>query len=982
MEQWRRMLFWGGLALLLAGPARAGQHLPAVLVLPDTLHFYDLGLRWDILTDRRAGAVKQPLTLAQVQVQPYARQFVPSTEPVPDRENTFSDYWLRCRVRNEVHTNTAWLFWASLHDMRGMEVFLVDSAGGPVYRQGLGPQDWASSHVVFSTSPNLNLPLRRGHTYTLYVHSPGNVFHFGLIERTCYLQSSRVDDVKGVAYFSILLALLVYNLLLFFSVRDRSYLYYVSFVLAFGLLQADMMGYLHLFWLHNLREMHQALVQNTLLGLTLVTSLLTGRSFLETRRLRPQLDRAMRLALFLTPLPALSSLLGRPNPLFFVPIGVPLLVCLLLLVAGVRQLAAGYRPARFYMAGWTVLIIAIVYYYLRTVGLVSPDWFTEYGVQAASALEVLLLSLGLADRINLARRDRASAQQAALLALTEKEEVQRTANEALRQRAEELQTAYADLRHSIETTDRLQEIDELKTRFFTGISHELRTPLTLILGPLEQLLPQPAAAPLAGELKLMHRHGQRLLLLINQLLDIARLEAGQMQLQACATDLAAFTGRVVADFSSLAATKKVHLQAELPPDLPAYADHDQLEKILMNLLGNALKFTETGGSITVRLTAEAAAAVLVVTDTGCGIAAQHLPHLFDRFYQADGSTRRRHDGSGIGLALVKELVALHQGTVTVQSEPGQGSSFTVRLPLGHAHLQPEEIVPAPLFNEESGRRNEELSHSQEANSSFLVPDSSFSEADARPVVLIVEDHDDMRTYIATCLGNSYHLLTAPDGPAALAQAAAIPPDLLLTDLMMPGMDGLELCRRFKTDPNTSHIPVVVLTARASDESRLEGLELGADDYLTKPFRPAELRTRVANLLAQRAQLRARFGREITLQPANISITPADEVFLTRVLAVVEAHMGEPEFDVEAFASELAMTRNQLFRKLKALTDQAPSDFVRTLRLRRAAQLLAAQAGPVAEIAYRVGFNNLSYFSKCFRELHGHSPSEHGQVVVL
>ena len=481
----------------------------------------------------------------------------------------------------------------------------------------------------------------------------------------------------------------------------------------------------------------------------------------------------------------------------------------------------------------------------------------------------------------------------------------------------------------------------------------------------------------------MHRHGARLLALINQLLDVARLEAGQMALHAAPHDLHGFVRLQVAAFQSHAAD--LGLTLDLPPAAPpleVYFDADLLEKVLTNLLGNALKFTPGGGRVDVLISAEdgpAPAAVITVADTGCGIPAAHLPLVFDRFHQVDDSTRRAHEGSGIGLALVKELVSLHGGTVTVESVAGQGTTFRVRLLLGTAHLQPGQLRPPATSAVAEPVAVVRLPTPTLAASTEELPEDA--PADMRPLVLIIDDHADMRAYLSSCLGDGYRIISAPDGRAGLARATELLPDLVLSDLMMPHLDGLELCRRLKTDERTSHIPVVLLTARAAPDSRVQGLETGADDYLTKPFRPAELRVRVANLLAQRQLLRQRFAREVTLRPRDISITSADEQFLTRALAVVEKHFADPDFDVETFAAALAMSRVHLFRKLKALTDQAPTDFVRVLRLRRAAQLLAGGAANVSEVAYAVGFNNLSHFSKCFRELHGHAPSEHATSVA-
>ncbi|GAA3970565.1 7TM diverse intracellular signaling domain-containing protein [Hymenobacter antarcticus] len=995
-------------ALLCALPLRAlggGPAPPAgPVLLRDTARLYALGTYWSILADHRAAA--PAFTLAQVRADSLAARFRPSTEAVPNRGSAPADYWLRCRVRSDARAGTAWLFALGVSNSRAFDVYLVGDDGQVLHHavaeDGYAPRD----HIVPSRVVNFGLPLRPGHTYTLYVHSGGDLFSFGLVERTHFLALSRSGDVGAALYFGILLALVAYNLLLFFSVRDRGYGYYVLFTLTFGLLQAHMMGYLQLLWLRELSNPAHDLLQQALLGINLAAGILMVRAFLDTARLLPRADRVLRAALLLTPLPLLSVVLNV-GLLQVAPVLVPLLVSGLLVGVGLWQLRAGYRPARYFLAGWALLTAAVAAYYLRTLNVLPVSFLTEHGVRIASALEVILLSLGLADRINLARQERQQAQQQALAAWQQRDEVQQRANQAMRQRAQELQQAYSELEASLRTTGRLQELDELKTRFFTNISHELRTPLTLILGPLTELMGSPVApAPvmLGEQVALMHRHASRLLILINQLLDIARLEAGQLRLHARPTNLSVFVRNSVAAFDSLAASRGVRLWAVVPEaPLMASVDHDQLEKVLTNLLGNALKFTPAGGKVQVSLAADDDQAVLTVADTGPGIPAAHLPLIFERFYQVDDSPGRRHAGSGIGLALVKELVALHGGTVAVHSTEGMGTTFVVHLPTGieALHMPPEAAPPADLPCEAASRAGagvdlpapvpvwgRELAapaaeYLPQSAQTVISSETAADDAaeDARPLVLVVDDHADMRGYLTSCLSTDFRVVTAEEGEAGLAAIAATLPDLVVSDLMMPGLDGLALCQRLKTDERTSHIPVVLLTARTSDDSRLAGLGLGADDYLTKPFHPEELRVRVRNLLRQRALLRQRFAREITLQPRDIAITSADEAFLTRALAVVEQELANPAFDVEHFAAALHLSRIQLYRKLKALTDQAPTDFVRTLRLRRAAQLLAAHAGNVADVAYQVGFNNLSYFSKCFREQFGHVPSEHAASVV-
>ena len=977
-----KALLFGLLLLLLAGRVRAAG--PPTLVLRDTAATYLLESPY-----LQVLRVDTALTLDQIVAPPWVARFRTAPAGTPNYGDDGADFWLRVRFLSRARAGTVWVLDTRFgeHDF---EVFVTDSLGHPLARTVVDEaRRIRNGQAVPGRHPSVRLALPAGQSSWVYVHSTGAMFQLRVRELTHQLQTTRVADLREAVYFGILLALLLYNLGLYISVRDRAYLYYVGFVASFGALQASLMNYLGVFVWPAASSQFDTWANHWLLVALMVMGILTARAFMELATYTPRLDRLLRVLAWATLLlPLFDGLyyLGWERAGWLSTWGqvaLPLLGSAVTLLAGAQAVRAGYGPARYYLAGWAILLVATTGYYLRVLHVLPPSFFTEYGARIASVIDLLLISLGLADRINIARQERREALDQALAVSQEKEAVQAAANRALALRADELQVAYADLQASLRTTETLTERDELKTRFFTNISHELRTPLTLILGPLEQLLETPAAGSVAPELQLMHRHGARLLALINQLLDVARLEAGQMALHAAPHDLPGFVRLQVAAFQSHAAD--LGLLLALPPAAPpleVYFDADLLEKVLTNLLGNALKFTPGGGRVDVRVSAEdgpVPAAVITVADTGCGIPASHLPLIFDRFHQVDDSTRRAHEGSGIGLALVKELVSLHGGTVAVASVAGQGTTFSVRLLLGTAHLQPGQLRPpaAPAVAEPVAA----------IRLPAPMPDTSTGElpeeapADLRPLVLIIDDHADMRAYLSSCLGAGYRIISAPDGRAGLARATELLPDLVLSDLMMPHLDGLELCRRLKTDERTSHIPVVLLTARAAPDSRVQGLETGADDYLTKPFRPSELRVRVANLLAQRQLLRQRFAREVTLRPRDISITSADEQFLTRALAVVEKHFADPEFDVETFAAALAMSRVHLFRKLKALTDQAPTDFVRVLRLRRAAQLLAGGAANVSEVAYAVGFNNLSHFSKSFRELHGHAPSEHAASAV-
>lgn len=1002
----KHLLLLLGCCWLLAFGAEAA--LLPVTVVRDTAEW-----TW-LYHDAQVLPAPAGLTLAEVQSGRWAGQFVPM--PGAQLPATAQDQWVRCAFRSGTGTDTRWLLLVQTDYLDGLDVYLQRPDGRTDHQRLTSTLPYEQTHALRLRPFNLRLNLPPGQTLTLYARLPAAYrVNFAVVEQASMLQWSREGDWTMGPYFGIMLALLAYNLLLFFSVRDRSYLYYALYVAAFTAAQLDMTGYWRQLWPSTLDRVGLDLRQNFILACTIFFGTLTARAFLETPRLLPRFDRLLRLTLLLAWLPVLSFLTPDPNAAAWWQAGTALWTSVVLLTAGTLALRAGYRPARYYMVGWTLLLVAVVNYYLSEVGLIPHFGFwTTHGVHIASALEMILLSLGLADRINLAKKDRQLAQEEALRALQakeaaqnetvtalraqqtaqsralevsrEKEELQQRSNQELAERAAELQRAYQELQASIRTSHQLQELDELKTKFFTNISHELRTPLTLIISPLEQLLSesrqQAEAAP--PEYALMLRNARRLLRLINQLLDIARLEAGQTRLSAAPDDLVRTVRTNVLSFDSLAVSREVALHFESPLDaLEVYFDAEQLDKILYNLLGNALKFTPAGGQVTVSVDRQASQAILRVRDTGPGIPAEHLPLIFDRFHQVDDSRTRHHEGSGIGLALVKELVALHHGHIRVSSALGQGTTFVVELPLGHAHLQPSELRPATEALNPDAQPPRLLPELEPQAAAVSVPVAAGeAEDDGRPLVLVVEDNPEMRAYIQSCLTAEFRVQTADDGEQGLERAAVIVPDLIVSDLMMPRLDGLELCRRLREDERISHVPVILLTARAADEARLTSFGLGADEYLTKPFRPEELRVRMHNLIRQRALLRQRFGRAVTLQPRDISITSADEAFLKRALAVVEDRMADTDFSVEQFADTLALSRVQLHRKLKALTDQSTSEFVRTVRLRRAAALLLAQAGNVAEIAEQVGFGNLSYFSKCFREQYQMTPSEYAANAVL
>lgn len=549
-----------------------------------------------------------------------------------------------------------------------------------------------------------------------------------------------------------------------------------------------------------------------------------------------------------------------------------------------------------------------------------------------------------------------------------------------------------------EQAEKLKELDRMKSRFFANISHEFRTPLTLILGPLEKQINSLHNKPNREELSMMRRHARRLLRLINQLLNLSRLESGRLQLQASRGDLVAVLRSIVMSFASLAEQKQITLSFQ-PPEgvelsedlLEIYFDRDKIEQIFYNLLSNAFKFTAKGGRIEVEVTVIESKDMhsssvpvtkfveVKVRDTGIGIPQERLPYIFDRFYQFDGSSTRQHEGAGIGLALTQELVKLHHGQIEVNSEESKGSEFIVRLPVGKAHLSPDNIAsPAAEYAAEDFEPALPPAEIEERVAIHENPPSACSqespEAEAT-IVLVVDDHSDMRQYIRASLPPVYQVIEASDGRSGAAQAAESIPDLVISDVMMPERDGYQLCKILKTDERTSHIPVILLTAKAGEQDKLTGLETGADDYLVKPFSASELLVRSRNLIEQRRKLRQRFVREGLLRPREVAVTSVDEAFLQKLMAFIEENMADEGFGVEKLSDELHIGPRQLHRKIRGLTGQSPRELIRSVRLHRARNLLQQKAGSVSEVAFQVGFNSLSHFAKVFRDEFGILPSE-------
>ncbi|MCB0565698.1 MAG: response regulator [Phaeodactylibacter sp.] len=541
----------------------------------------------------------------------------------------------------------------------------------------------------------------------------------------------------------------------------------------------------------------------------------------------------------------------------------------------------------------------------------------------------------------------------------------------------------AEFRHSLELErverEKLEEVNRLKLQFFTNISHELRTPLTLIVSPLEQLLQNPADRKMHRLFTRMHFNANRLLTMINQLLDIRKSEAGLLNLHVAAGDIVEFSKEISASFKNLAKQRNILLKFSAQPEtITAWFDHDQLEKVLFNLLSNAFKFTKDGGEIAVDIR-QPGPVEITVSDNGVGIPAGQLENIFERFYQVEKSKEwARKGGTGIGLSLAKTIVEKHHGKIEVESEEGKGTAFRICLPPGAGQFSAEELQP--IEKNVNGRPAFTLPDPPEdlPGSPVETMQTHSNGNSEKPLILLVEDNPDIRDYLRENLEAHYRISEASDGQEGLEKALAEPPDIIIADIAMPRMDGIEMCARVKSDINTCHVPVILLTARTSLVFKVDGLETGADDYVTKPFHMRLLAARIRNLIKSRQVLQAHFTKTFDFSPSGLPLNSLDEQLLSQVKRIVEKHIDDSNFSVDQLASTLNMSRVQLYRKLKSLTGKSPNQAIRSFRLKRAAQLLESGQYNVSDVTYMVGYNDLKSFRDQFKKEFGVCPSGYNE----
>ncbi|MEM0518491.1 ATP-binding protein [Aequorivita flava] len=808
---------------------------------------------------------------------------------------------------------------------------IIDSTKSGIYIPA------SQKKVPFPASRNsFPISLKKDEPVELYLH----IFDKRAIYTQLIIRNSTIPFKKNgtsvwLSAFALILA--VYVLAFFFYTRDRSYLYLFAFYTCIAIYEHFVESNLPLLEFFFAEIPRASIVSWIVLTLgSKVFFLQFGRKFTNLKHFSPFWDKAV-IGLII------YFLLAITIQLYMLTQGINPLNYYQYIFAGVGFLGVLVVTLRLFFLKDTLLkyfaFSAIWSFVFSILGIlwengVIPFWNYINPWLIANTGLMFILALAIARKLQLSERAKAEVEK-------------------------------------------VREIDSIKSKFFTNISHEFRTPLSLILGPINQSLENIPAAeaieehteiPVKGKhLKVMKRNALRLQNLVEQILELSKLDQGEMKLQVAPGDLVQFLRSLVFSFESLTELKRINFQTNFPKTIPnAYYDRDKLEKIVVNLLSNAIKFTPEHGKVSVWVEENGKEVKISIADTGSAMKGSEIDKIFDRFYQTE---ENQDQGTGIGLALVKELVELYRGQINVDSTEGKGTVFKVIIPYNKSHFQEveilEEIIEKPIIERDSN----ELISDTETISNIENQDSRL------PLLLIIEDNPDLRHYIAEQLEKEFKIITAKDGKEGLKIAETQLPDLVISDVMMPKMTGIELCEILKKDIKTCHIPVILLTAKAGQTAKLKGLKTGADDYLTKPFDGHELLIRSKNLLSQRETLRNKFAGELKIRPTELFLNSVDEKFISLVISEVEKNLGNEYYSVEDLANSVGFSRSQLNRKLKSLTNKSPNQLIREFRLTRAKEMLEQKSASVSEIAYSVGYSNLSYFSKSYKEAFGEPPSE-------
>ncbi|MCB0630645.1 MAG: ATP-binding protein [Saprospiraceae bacterium] len=862
------------------------------------------------------------------------------------------NYWLKLNVYNRTSNNAAFEWVIRMHQSITYAEAYYALEGKTTDQEQLSGFFTPVAQRTFAPILKANLfkfTLEPEGVQTIYIRARSDRatiapdFHMTIEGEPAFLHKILRKKQTASLFIGFCLMMLIYALILRVYSKDRTYGYYAVYLIGLAGYVAYVSGDAHDLIIPTLLPDHPKFIYlvklSTYIGFIGYMSFI--RSFLDLQKKSPFWDKAFKwlswtavafllldLSLMLTTNFSykISDWATLPYAFLFALFSLPFIVVLLRM----RD-----RMAHFVLTGLLCMGAGMVA--TAVARLQSPD-YSVTGLEIGAGFELVIFSLGLAYRQQKIRRQQQRAQ-------FELEKSQ------LIQKQNELEI------------ERQQELYQLKTDLYTNITHELRTPLTVIMGMLDNISEH------EREKKLIERNTRSLLHLVNQVMDLSQLDAGKLELHYQQADIIPFLRYLCESFQSNSEAKNLQLvyQAE-SKELFMDFDEAKIQQIVYNLLSNAIKFTPASGQIDIRVRSverqDQLHLALEIEDSGTGIPPEDLEHIFDRFYQSKLHAQYQQGGSGIGLAVTRELVQLMKGEIEVSSELGKGTTFCIYLPIRRE--APTSNKPLPLVPDRISDAEKE-----ETGSGLVTDNQDLSH------VLIVEDNPDVSTYIQDCLNGKFSISTAMDGLQGKEQAFEDIPDIILCDVMMPGMNGYELCQTLKEDRRTSHIPIIMLTAKAEEKDRLNGLRFGADAYLTKPFNREELLIRVEKLLELRDNLRKYHLRSDLLQLQEQDPPENPELlFLQQLRDKVIVQLDNAEFGVKDLGKAVNLGHTQVYRKLKALTGLTPKQFIRDIRLRHAAQMLARHQHTVAEVAYAVGFSDPNYFSRIFQQTYGHPPSEH------
>jgi len=787
---------------------------------------------------------------------------------------------------------------------------------------------------------------------TLVIKAKGNSIgypsYFNLTARSpqqpFYHQIYQFHNSFNIFMFGVTFIIFLYHVLQFFYLRERVFMWFSIWLLFCTLTQAMTVG-LIIGSVSKMRFVIWVIIANGIF----YSFWFFGRSFIGSQKKFPLLDKFMLgLALFVSVevvIVACYVMLFDPQ-IYLTGVGIHYALLSIYtacsLILSIILVLKKDRFATYFGIGSIIGSVFLILGTLWAMGIIKPLRNFPDPFSTAMFLQLVIYSFGIAYRQQVINKN------------TAEEKLQAQKNTAEMQR--------------------VKDLDKVKTRFFANISHEFRTPLSLIKGPLKQaknrIKGNEESVILSNKAyQIIQNNTNRLQNLVEQLLDLSKIESGKVHLSLKQGGLIQFLRSVIFSFESMAERNNVALNTSFPPETnEAFYDKDKLEKIVSNIVSNAFKYTSKNGNVTVTIDYNEQFLTLEVADTGKGIDHKELKRIFDRFYRIEGNEER---GSGIGLALTKELVELHNGKISVDSTKDVGTTFKVRLPITLQKL-PQAIS---IIDKNVIAFNEDEVIDLKETDAISQSDISVQTANDFPVALIIEDNNDLRYFISEILKGHYSLLTSEDGLQGERMAFHHIPDIIISDIMMPKKDGYELCSTLKTNSKTSHIPIIMLTAKAGQEHKIEGLAQGADAYLTKPFDDQELLLRMKNLIDSRKKLWDHFKALDMLLVDDIKVSSIDDKFLQQVFKTIKNNLDNEQFNVEDIARDVGFSRSQLHRKLRAISDKSANQLIIEVRMNEAHRMLEQKAGTVSEIAYSVGYSNLSYFTKSFKSTFGKLPSK-------